>query len=467
MMRFPQNKTSAKRHSSISKLMLTVLLSLPLATIAGTTETVFELLPNGDFSGGLTGWTSEVSPLSAAPAGDVNADAGAARLTKGGAFYVGLSQSFTAPEGLQALRLAVTEEPVFQSTGRFVPEVFEVHVTSAGGGSVVSTWRPGGTASGSSGANGNTFVTGAGTTYSNGEFRIPLAGVTANEMLTLTVSLVGASSDTVASTAIDNVRLELERLVEPPMTDAIFGCELFRDGLEAERGVGKVFRCPLGQLGDTGLTQCVAADGSGDCPLPAAPGQDAEQGRDALATVGALGKLGAGPAGFDYTKVDVDGSLLDDDAVAFSCVIDGHTGLMWEVKVDDAQDPGHFDHRYSWYESDMNRDGGSAGVLDGGNCSGSRCDTEGLVTAINDLRLCGVSDWRMPTRAELMSLVNAGNANPAASTNYFPFSGGETWTGTADAANVSAAWRLEFDDGSVGTQPKSQTLRVRLVREVK
>jgi len=43
-------------------------------------------------------------------------------------------------------------------------------------------------------------------------------------------------------------------------------------------------------------------------------------------------KLGAGDAGFDYTKLDKTCNALNGDALSWACIIDNHTGLLWEVK---------------------------------------------------------------------------------------------------------------------------------------
>ena len=67
-------------------LLTATLLLTSTALLAGNTQTVFQPLPNGDFSQGLTGWTTEVSPPAAVTNGSVVEDNGAARLSKGGAF---------------------------------------------------------------------------------------------------------------------------------------------------------------------------------------------------------------------------------------------------------------------------------------------------------------------------------------------------------------------------------------------
>src|SRR5690606_5833939 len=70
---------------------------------------------------------------------------------------------------------------------------------------------------------------------------------------------------------------------------------------------------PPGPLNDSGRTHC-SANGEGgatsDCPVPDAPGQDAEYGRDTLALRGQLTKLGGGDARFDFTKLANNGMPL-------------------------------------------------------------------------------------------------------------------------------------------------------------
>ena len=88
-------------------------------------------------------------------------------------------------------------------------------------------------------------------------------------------------------------------------------------------------------LNDTGITTCTGS-------LP----QDCTQGRDAAAAADTLPKVGNGGAGFDFTKLGSDGTVLAKQNVAWSnsgseaagskwaCVRDNHTGLVWEVKDD-------------------------------------------------------------------------------------------------------------------------------------
>lgn len=250
---------------------------------------------------------------------------------------------------------------------------------------------------------------------------------------------------------------------------------------------------PTGKLNDTGITLCgdYASGGSGfhqnnlDCsdtgattsstgidsngdPVP--PGQDAHFGRDARAMDGSLTKIGAGSAGFDFTKIDATGDEMPDQASFWSCVRDNVTGLIWEVKTTNGglQDT---NNTYSWYSQDSSNNGEGptgfyAGTIDGGTCSGgSGCDTEKYVADINTMGLCGHSDWRLPTLDELVSIVDYGKLNPRIDTDYFPnTSGSSHWT--SSTLPFGSAFQVEFSNSnsSVSSNSKPNANRVRLVR---
>lgn len=447
------------------RTLLGIFLGLGAATAANAANLpIIEIpLPNGDFSQGLAEWTVEVSPSGTVPPGSVSVVGGAALIAKGGAFHAGLSQSFEAPEGLQALKLRVTQLPQFGSSGTFIPEAFDVHVTGSGGFSVAASWRPGASSAANAAAVPAGFNLGDGVTFSNGELRIPIVGVAAGASLTMAAAVVGASADVVVTVAIDDVMMEVEQKVEPPIQDRIDGCGIFRDSFEISHGVVGIARCAQGQINDTGITAC----SGGACPVSGLPGQDAEAGRDAVNELGQLNKLGTGAAGFDWTKLDPDGEPLPPLAPAWACVRDNNTGLVWEAKVDDQTDPGHFGHSYSWFNPDPDNNGDQPGLADGGTCQGSPCDTSAYVAAFNELRMCGVTDWRLPTRQELTGIVHAGQASPALDPDFFPLGAGLYWTATPVAAEPASAWLVDFNNGSIRTEAKTTAGRIRLVREVR
>ena len=227
---------------------------------------------------------------------------------------------------------------------------------------------------------------------------------------------------------------------------------------------------PESLLNDTGIDWC--ANGSNnnlDCDSPVVadyPGQDGMHGRDALAREGELDKVGGGAAGFDFTKLDDNGDELPSTAAEWSCVRDNHTGLIWEVKVNDIDHLRHKGHTYTWYNPDDSSNGGDAGVQDGGNCTGSSCDTTGFVQAINNAELCGADDWRMPSLNELHSIVDYGRTGPTIDQDYFPNADSSfLWSNTPDAIqDLNRAKGVGFETGNGYAAGRGFQTPVRLTR---
>ena len=213
-----------------------------------------------------------------------------------------------------------------------------------------------------------------------------------------------------------------------------------------------------GKLNDTGIDWC--ANGSANnlaCPVSGYEGQDGEYGRDALARSGQLAKVGGGAAGFDFTKLDASGNALPESASEWSCVRDNHTGLIWEVKSTDGG-PRDKDNTYTWYNPDSSTNGRSAGTQGSNN-------TYKYVNDVNAQGLCGASDWRMPTRKELLSIVHNGRINPSIDQDYFPNTEANWfWSSSPYAIDSSYASHVNFSLGGAGSSSKSDLLRVRLVR---
>ena len=224
---------------------------------------------------------------------------------------------------------------------------------------------------------------------------------------------------------------------------------------------------------DTGITKCVFFSIFADCTEGIGSigswfdhNQDAEVGRDYLATNGQLTKVGAGIAGFDFTKISAAGEKLPATATAWSCVLDNQTGLMWEIKTNDGglQDA---TKTYKWYNTDTSTNGGTVGYANGGN------NTQAFTQAINSKALCGYTDWRLPEKQELHSIVNYGKVGPAIDSAYFPNTvSSYYWSSSPNAINIDQAWMVDFNAGTDysnfnngnGNSGKANNLYVRLVR---
>jgi hypothetical protein len=231
-----------------------------------------------------------------------------------------------------------------------------------------------------------------------------------------------------------------------------------------------------GALNDTGITLCGAYP-SGNTAAPCTPnpaGQDAGYGRDAAAQAGVLTKVGAGSAGFDFTKIANDGTELPAGAALgpnpgdWACTRDNVTGRVWEVKLDDALQMRHQNHTYTWYDP-ASPDGNPGTLGTTGTCNTtlgvSECNTANYVSAVNTAQLCGFTDWRMPTVKELEGIADRNRTNPAIDPDYFPNTPSSYfWSGSPNAGNSGYAWVVYFSNGRASYYGRSSNLHVRLVR---
>jgi hypothetical protein len=113
-------------------------------------------------------------------------------------------------------------------------------------------------------------------------------------------------------------------------------------------------------------------------------------------------------------------------------VTDERTGLMWE------QHPSPV--RYSWLQA-----------------------TDERIAALNTQPLGGYTDWRLPTRVELVTLIDDTRYDPACDpiltcqSNFY-------WSATTYQNNPSDAWIVGFYDGDVNAVSKASFDYVRGVR---
>ena len=237
-------------------------------------------------------------------------------------------------------------------------------------------------------------------------------------------------------------------------------------------------------LNDTGQTLCYnAANAPVACSAAVGgdagvnPRQDARYGRDAQAAAGQLTKIGAGAAGFDYSKIANSGSTLAASAALgaaatdWACTKDNVTGLIWEIKTTSGLRSVY--HTYFWYSSNAATNGGNVGALGTDSCGGTlaaysnQCNTQNYVAAVNAAALCGATDWRLPSRRELLTIVHAGATNPSIDGTYFPNASAtdSNWTSATYTADPANAWVVYPGDGYGNAVNKSSvTYGVRLVR---
>lgn len=168
-----------------------------------------------------------------------------------------------------------------------------------------------------------------------------------------------------------------------------------------------------------------------------------------------------------WVKIDSNGKQLQSWQGPWKCVQDKQTGLIWEVKsyVEDIHD---MQCSFSWFD-------GQKGSKKKGDCfieeQGS--DTCDLIRKSNAEKRCGITNWRLPTEAELRTLLieRPLPGDVCIARDYFPYTQrGPYWS--ADAGKPlrghyhylkEGAVSVNFVTGKSQTMPYRDTTFVRLV----
>ncbi|MEW6995271.1 DUF1566 domain-containing protein [Colwelliaceae bacterium MEBiC 14330] len=219
----------------------------------------------------------------------------------------------------------------------------------------------------------------------------------------------------------------------------------------------------LVNLNDTGVVASAesATANLSTCSFSILLGQDCSYGRDAQLS---LDKVGAGNGGFDFSKISADGTVLAEDAIEWQCVLDNHTGLMWEVKKHGfSGEIGNKTNTFSWYMDEVV----DYSTANNGICNlTTSCDTKAYIEAINNNQMCGYDDWRLPNKTELQDLVDYGSSRPSIDDSFFPQTMlGFYWSSSIDSDDFKSAWQIGFFYGRVAGIPTESPRYIRLVRE--
>ena len=128
--------------------------------------------------------------------------------------------------------------------------------------------------------------------------------------------------------------------------------------------------------------------------------------------MGILNQAGKSPA-VRFIKLDSAGQHLPADAAEWDAILDLTTNLTWSVRE-------------------------------------TRSMSQSKATAsVKKLTTCSFQDWRLPTRAELLTLVDDTRHSPAINTAFFPdCKSNWYWTSTPAAYSPGDyAWFVDFDGG--------------------
>mgnify|MGYP000332421537 CR=1 FL=1 len=246
----------------------------------------------------------------------------------------------------------------------------------------------------------------------------------------------------------------------------LYGNYVYVTNLDSGLQIIKVTETPVSigssKLNDTGITWSgnYPSGNNATCVGTEVDKQDCSHGRDAQAAAGTLTKIGAGAAGFDFTKLDSNGNTMPASASSWSCVKDNHTGLIWEVKTTDG---GIHDtnNNYRW-------GGLTAQGRDHVNREGTYYDDwNTLVDGSNNNNFCGFNTgWRVPNRHELRSIIRLGVPNLKIEMDYFPNAlPYGLWSSSPNLGRFRyGAWYVDFNNGNTGYHSREAGAFVRLVR---
>ena len=206
-------------------------------------------------------------------------------------------------------------------------------------------------------------------------------------------------------------------------------------------------------------------------------------------SVGATSASGTTNVATPYTKIANDGSALPETAVLgsnpkdWACTKDNKTGLTWEIKTTD-KGLRDMNKTYTNYTVDYPK------------CDWTKCETkykgkygdntnaDGFVTAVNKQKLCGSSEWRLPTQTELTGLVYCSDGKytktlsadggsictgspvePFINTTYFQNNQDIYWSASSVVDDSSSASGVGIDSNSYSPSAKFEDYFVRLVRK--
>ncbi len=152
-----------------------------------------------------------------------------------------------------------------------------------------------------------------------------------------------------------------------------------------------------------------------------------------------------------YTKQGRNGAALPLDATlegGWVMTRDNVTGLVWEMKrnmdnVNNYDDLHDADNTYTRQDSQ-----------------------DVFIAELNAAKFGGYSDWRMPSRKELRSIVHYDAYDPAIHTTFFPgtIATGYYWSSTIIANDPGDAWSMRFSGGDDYPRNQTESCYVRAVR---
>ena len=170
--------------------------------------------------------------------------------------------------------------------------------------------------------------------------------------------------------------------------------------------------------------------------------------------------LAAPVASAQLFKASNQGAILDESSQDHRCVLDDQSKLVWEVKLDQTGLQNTL-NTYTWFD-------GKTGTQNGDyshNCHWTKlCNTQAYVKAINSLQLCQQTQWRLPTEAELRTLLVYGDNDLLINQSFFNNTQLKSYW-SSDQLDGDIAIDVPFFYGGSKSADKSFDAYVRLVSD--
>ena len=153
----------------------------------------------------------------------------------------------------------------------------------------------------------------------------------------------------------------------------------------------------------------------------------------------------------------------DDLYAKTECVQDNNTGLVWEGKTASPATSRLGTSKYS------NFDGDGLGQKSGGiNASSTEIaastNSIGYINSVNTSGLCGYTDWRLPTKEQMLGIL-ASSGSPRFDTTWFPnMQAALYWSSSSFVGFVDYAYYVDFSNSNVNGSFRVNDLNVCLVR---
>ncbi|WGZ93932.1 MAG: DUF1566 domain-containing protein [Candidatus Thiothrix putei] len=182
------------------------------------------------------------------------------------------------------------------------------------------------------------------------------------------------------------------------------------------------------------------------------------------------------PATRTFTQLDANGGDVTPGLESAACVKDSQSGRAdryWEAKTDEPSGQTlsgetfrDKDYGYFWFDGTGGAKGPAAGaatvanLFSGTPCQAygttlKTCDTKDYIAAVNAAKVCNKTTWRLPTKDELMSLVDSTQTQKPYIKPVFGSTAAEDpaganqvtrgyWTSTAVATDASRRVAISF-----------------------